>query len=157
GPMRQRCSTWSGTHIFDPAAVYAPASLDELLAVVDRCGRDGRRIKPAGALHSWSACAVTDDVSLQIGRLDRVLEIDRHRADVRAEAGIGLRGVSEAMDAAGLALPTLPNVDMIQLGGAISNATHGTCLQAGSMCSLVASLEIVVFRHGRAELLVLRR
>jgi len=74
-----------------------------------------------------------------------------------AEAGNRLRDLYEHMDAAGLALPCLPNVDTIQLGGAVSNATHGTCLEEGSMCALVIELDLVVFRGCRAEVLTLRR
>jgi hypothetical protein len=100
---------------------------------------------------------VTDDVSLQMGRLNRVLCADRDAMTIRAEAGIRLRDLYRHMDRAGLAFPCLPNVDTIQLGGAVSNVTHGTCLQTGSMCSLVVELELVVFRGGRAEVLRLRR
>jgi L-gulonolactone oxidase len=156
-PGKWQCSTWSGTHTFTPDVVYAPSSLEELIAIVETCGRAGRRMKPAGGLHSWSPCAVTDDVSLQMGRLNRVLCADRATMTIRAEAGIRLRDLYTHMDRTGLAFPCLPNVDTIQLGGAVSNATHGTCLEAGSMCSLVAELELVAFRGGRAEVLRLRR
>jgi FAD/FMN-containing dehydrogenase len=157
-------TSWSRTHVFTPRDVYAPTSVDELLAVVEEGGRAGRRLKPAGSLHSWSPCAVTDDVSVQIGRLDRVLAIDPVARTVRAEAGIRMRDLYAQMERAGVALPALPNVDTIQLGGAISNATHGTCIETGSMCSLVSEIEIVVFTpgpggaaDGRARLLTLRR
>src|SRR5471032_2219834 len=87
---------------------------------------------------------------------------------IRAEAGIRMRDLYAQMERAGLALPCLPNVDTIQLGGAIANVTHGTCIESGSMCSLVTELEIVVFRPGAdgaegarasgvAECLTLRR
>src|SRR5436190_8054382 len=59
-PGKWRLTTWGRTFAFTPDAVYAPASLDELVSVVDECGRAGRRLKPAGSLHSWSPCAVTD-------------------------------------------------------------------------------------------------
>jgi len=150
-PGKWLLSTWSRTHTFTPQAVYAPASLDELLAVVDTCGRAGKTLKPAGSLHSWSPCAVTDSVSVQTGRLTRVLDTDLERMTIRAEAGIRMRDLYAQMERAGLALPCLPNVDTIQLGGAIANATHGTCIETGSMCSLVTELELVVFRPAVAE------
>ena len=134
-----------------PSAIYAPTSLEDLLAVVDECGRAGRRVKPAASLHSWSACAVTDSVSIQLGALDRMLAVDSTAMTVRVEAGIRLRALYARLDEAGLALPSLPNVDTIQLGGAIANATHGTCIEAGSFCSLVVALELVVFQSGQAH------
>jgi FAD/FMN-containing dehydrogenase len=168
-PGRWLLSSWGRTQTFTPRAVYAPASLDELVAVVETCGRAGQTIKPAGSLHSWSACAVTDSVSVQMGRLADVLDADAERLTIHAEAGILLRDLYAHMERVGLALPCLPNVDTIQLGGAIANATHGTCIEAGSMCSLVTELEIVTFRpatggsaadvraDGVAELVTLRR
>lgn len=66
-------TNWSRTHTFMPREIHAPASLEELLAVVQAAGRAGRTVKPAGSLHSWSACAVTDDVSVQMEPLNRVL------------------------------------------------------------------------------------
>jgi L-gulono-1,4-lactone dehydrogenase len=159
-----RSSTWSRTHVFTPRDICTPRSLNELLAIVQNIGRAGRTIKPAGALHSWSACAVTDDVSLQVGQLDRVLATDVAARTIRAEAGVRMRDLYTHMEQAGLALPCLPNVDAIQLGGAIANATHGTCIQSGSMCSLVDEIELVVFRpgrvgraDGRSELMRLKR
>jgi L-gulonolactone oxidase len=137
------------SHVFTPRDVCTPRSLDELLAIVQSIGRVGRTIKPAGALHSWSTCAVTNDVSLQMGRLDRVLATDVAARIIRAEAGLRMRDLYAHMEQAGLALPCLPNVDAIQLGGAIANATHGTCIRSGSMCSLVDEIELVVFRPGR--------
>jgi hypothetical protein len=68
-PGKWRLSNWSCVHTFEPRSIYAPATLDELLAVVEQRGRSGRKLKPAASLHSWSACAVTDDVSLQMGCL----------------------------------------------------------------------------------------
>jgi L-gulonolactone oxidase len=165
-PGKWRCSSWSGTHKFTPSEIYMPRTQQELLEVVEMCGRNGKKVKPAASLHSWSETAVTEDVSLNAGLLNKVLEVDKERMTIRAEAGIRLRDLYARMNQEGLALPCLPNVDSIQLGGAIANCTHGTCIETGSMASQVHELEIVVFEskdgtrgqgNGRAKLLRLRR
>jgi len=155
---------WGGNQAFTPADTLSPASLEELLEAVTRHGRAGRKIKAVGGLHSWSACAVAEDVCLRMHRLDRVLSHDPGQRTITAEAGIQLNSLYAAMDERDLAIASIPNVDTIQLGGAIANATHGTNFSRGTMSSFVVALQVVVFQapvgdasQGKAELVTLRR
>jgi L-gulono-1,4-lactone dehydrogenase len=155
---------WGGNHVFTPADVVSPCSLNELLEAVDRYGRAGRRMKAVGALHSWSACAAAEDVCISMAGLNRPLSHDGALKTITAEAGIQLQALYREMDRHGLAIASIPNVDAVQLGGAISNATHGTNFSHGTMSSFVVQLQLVVFRapegdpsRGKAELVALRR
>jgi FAD/FMN-containing dehydrogenase len=155
---------WGGNQAFTPADTVSPRSLEELLVVVERHARAGRKIKAVGALHSWSACAVAEDVCVPMNHLDRVLAHDPEKRTITVEAGIQLRALYAEMDRRALAISSLPNVDTIQLGGAIANATHGTNFSRGTTSSFVVALQIVLFRspgadpsQGRAELCTLRR
>lgn len=155
---------WGGNQTFTPADVVSPRSLDELLAAVERYGRAGRKIKAVGGMHSWSACAVAEDVCISMAGLNRVLGHDEASKTITAEAGIQLKTLYEEMDKHDLAIASIPNVDTIQLGGAIANATHGTNFSHGTMSSFVVQLQIVVFQapegdqsRGRSELVTLRR
>jgi FAD/FMN-containing dehydrogenase len=96
-------------------------------------------------------------------RLDRLLGHDDVAKTVTFEAGIALHALYEELDRLGLAIASIPNVDTIQLGGAIANATHGTNFSRGTMSSYVQQLQVVVFRsesrdpsQGKAELVTLR-
>jgi L-gulonolactone oxidase len=155
---------WGGNQTFTPADVVSPRSLDELLEAVDRHGRAGRKIKAVGGMHSWSACAVAEDVCISMEGLDRVLAHDDASQTITAEAGIQLKALYEEMDRRDLAIASIPNVDTIQLGGAIANATHGTNFSYGTMSSFVLQLQLVIFQapdgdpsRGKAELVTLRR
>jgi L-gulonolactone oxidase len=156
-------SNWGKNHHFTPRDTETPGTLEELLALVERYGRSGRKIKAIGSLHSWSACAVAEDVCVRMDRFDRVLADDPAARTSTAQAGIKLHALYEEMDRRGMAIASMPNVDTIQLGGAISNATHGTNFSRGTMCSYVTELQIVVFQverdaaAGKAVLLTLRR
>src|SRR5579871_5683361 len=57
---------WGGNQTFTARDTVSPQSLEELLALVDAHGAAGRRVKPIGSLHSWSACAVAEDVCVQM-------------------------------------------------------------------------------------------
>ncbi|HEV3193474.1 MAG TPA: FAD-binding protein [Polyangiaceae bacterium] len=155
---------WGGNHSFTPDDTFSPQSLDELLQTVERYGIAGRKIKAVGGLHSWSACAVAEDVCVRMHRLDRLLGHDDVAKTVTFEAGIALHALYEELDRLGLAIASIPNVDTIQLGGAIANATHGTNFSRGTMSSYVQQLQVVVFQsesgdpsQGKAELVTLRR
>jgi FAD/FMN-containing dehydrogenase len=155
---------WATNQSFAPADTATPRSLAELVEVVQRHGRAGRKIKAVGSLHSWSACAVAEDVCIPMAQLDRVLAHDPQKRTITVEAGIQLRALYREMDERDLAIGSIPNVDTIQLGGAIANATHGTNLSRGTMSSFVVELQVVVFQadgsdpsRGKAELCTLRR
>lgn len=154
---------WGGNQSFTPAHVEEPRSADELIAAVEKHARAGRKIKAVGGLHSWSACAVAEDVCIRTNQLVRVLGHDAAARTITVEAGIPLRALYAEMDARALAIASIPNVDTIQLGGAIANATHGTNFSRGTMSSYVVALQIVVFRSdgdaasGKAELVTLAR
>lgn len=150
-------SNWGGNQVFSPLHVERPKSLDELLAAVEKHGRAGRKIKAVAGLHSWSACAVAEDVCIETAGLSKVLAHDPVRKTITAEAGIPLNALYLAMDERNLAIASIPNVDTIQLGGAVSNATHGTNFSRGTMSSYVTQLQIVLYRNGRAELVTLER
>jgi L-gulonolactone oxidase len=157
-------SNWGRNHKFTPRDTESPATLEELLALVEAHGKAGRKVKAIGSLHSWSACAVADDVCIRMENLSRVLAHDDVARTITAETGIKLHVLYEEMDRRNLAIASMPNVDTIQLGGAVSNATHGTNFGRGTMSSYVTQLQIVVFQapegdpaSGKAVLLTLRR
>lgn len=161
---RWRFRNWGGNQTFTAQDTVSPRSLDELIEIVGRYAAAGRKIKAIGSLHSWSACAVAEDVCVRMHHLDRVLTHDAAARTVTVEAGILLHALYAELDGRGLAIGSIPNVDAIQLGGAIANATHGTNFSHGTMSSYVRELQVVVFQapagdtsRGKAELVVLRR
>src|SRR6185312_9595560 len=94
----------------------------------------------------------------------RVLGHDEASKTITAEAGIQLKTLYEEMDRHDFAIASIPNVDTIQLGGAIANATHGTNFSYGTMSSFVVRLQLVIFQasegdpsRGRSELVTLQR
>jgi FAD/FMN-containing dehydrogenase len=147
-----------GNELDEWPAAWCPASIAPRRRLRFR-NRKGRRVAAALRRHRllWSSNPNSRYGALRGYTLG-------HDRQPQAEAGTRMRDLYAHMEQAGLALPCLPNVDAIQLGGAIANATLGTCIQHGSMCSLVDEIELVVFRpgrggraDGRSELLRLRR
>jgi len=143
-----------------PARVLRPVREAELVEAVGAAGRAGRRVRPAGAGHSFSSAAATDGVLLDLRDYARVLHVDRERARVTVEAGIRLRDLSRALDAAGLALPNLGDIDRQGLAGAVATGTHGTGARFASLAGPVVGIrlvtgagEVVAIDEGTPELL----
>lgn len=134
---------WGGNQRHQPAAVVYPADVGEVVAAVRSAAARGRRVKVAGAGHSFTGVAATDGVHVHLDRLRRILEADRDTGLVSVQAGISLRRLSEALAARGLALENMGDIDSQSLAGAISTSTHGTGARYGGLATQVAALEMV--------------
>ncbi|WP_425555212.1 MULTISPECIES: D-arabinono-1,4-lactone oxidase [Glycomyces] len=117
---------WSGTETADPARTVRPAGVEELAAAVAAAAADGLRVKAVGAGHSFSGIAVADGVQVDMGGLDQVVAVDPRSGLVTVEAGMPLWRLNEVLDAHGLALENMGDIDRQTISGAISTGTHGT-------------------------------
>ena len=67
---RQPWSDWSGQQACAPVRVSRPRSEDELSDAVRRAAAERLVVRPVGSGHSFSPVCVTDDVQLDVSRLD---------------------------------------------------------------------------------------
>ncbi len=139
-----RWRNWAGDESCDPASVLRPASIEELSAAIGRAERHGMHVRAVGAGHSFSDVACTDGLQLALDRMSGVLEVDAARRLVRAQAGITIRELSHELDAHGLAMENLGDIDVQTIAGAISTATHGTGARLGNISSQVVELTLML-------------
>jgi L-gulonolactone oxidase len=142
--LRVTWVNWAGDERCNPAVVVRPGSVEELAAAVRHGTAGERTVRVAGAGHSFGDLVATDGVLLQLDGLADVLAVDRAAGLVRVGAGIRLHSLNTALDALGLALPNLGDVDRQSVGGAISTATHGTGARLGNLATQVEELELVL-------------
>ncbi|HYB22976.1 MAG TPA: D-arabinono-1,4-lactone oxidase [Solirubrobacteraceae bacterium] len=135
---------WAGDQRCTPAALVRPASIEELSAAVAGAAERGWRVRVAGSGHSFSDVACTDGLMLDMGRMASVLDVDRDSALVRVQAGITIHALSRALDAHGLALENLGDVDAQTIAGAVSTATHGTGARLRNLSSQAVELTLVL-------------
>jgi len=135
---------FGGTVRFAPRLRYRPASAAEVLEILDRHAADTIRV--AGALHSWSEAARSDDVLLDLGYLDGV-SVERDGPAPVAVIGGGCtiaRALAQVHRLVpGFTLPGLGGGTAQTLAGAISTGTHGS--GEPSLAHFVASLELAAF------------
>jgi FAD-linked oxidoreductase len=117
--------------------VERPASEDELGRLV----AGARRVKVAGAGHSFTDIACTDGLMLDLSRMNRVLRVEGEQVTV--EAGITIRELGPALAERGLALENQGDVDAQTIAGAISTATHGTGGRFANISSQVTGVRLV--------------
>jgi FAD-linked oxidoreductase len=139
---------WAGDQVCRPASVSRPETVSELVEVV----AGANSVKVRGSGHSFSEAALTDGVMIDLGAMDRVLDVDRDSGLVRVQGGIALRDLNLALDQHGLAMENLGDIDRQTISGAISTATHGTGAQLRNISAQVAGIELVT---GSGELVSL--
>jgi L-gulono-1,4-lactone dehydrogenase len=138
---------WSRRHECRPQYYAQPATEAELEAFVGELG-GRKRIRVVGANHSWSAAGCTDEVLLNLDRLNRVLDVDADNRTVTVQAGLRLERLFEELAARGLALPIRGSVAAQSVAGAISTGTHGSAAGHGNMATAVIGLRLVVADGG---------
>jgi FAD-linked oxidoreductase len=133
---------WAGNQR-SSAAVTRPSTQDDLVTVVRQAVADGRRIKPVGHGHSFTAIAWTDDLRVELDRLNRLVSVDRAERLVTVQAGMRLTELVEVLAGYGLALPNLGDIAEQTVAGAISTGTHGTGTGFGCLSTFVEALTLV--------------
>lgn len=126
-----------------PARVERPRSQAELREIVAAAVENEEKVRVTGSGHSFTEAAMTDQVMIDMGAMNRVLEADRESGLVKVEAGIVLSDLNRELAARGLAMENLGDIDVQTIAGAISTGTHGTGARFGNLSTQVAALELV--------------
>ncbi|MFI9274734.1 D-arabinono-1,4-lactone oxidase [Kitasatospora sp. NPDC052896] len=140
-----RWSNWAGNQSAEPSRVVAPASTEELAAVVRQAAEEGRTVKAVGSGHSFTAIASAGDgVLVRPDGLTAVRELDRAAGTVTVESGLPLARLNRVLAAAGLSLTNMGDIEAQTVAGATSTGTHGTGRDSGSLAAQLTAVELVL-------------
>lgn len=134
---------WAGDQSCTPAEVLRPRSVAEVAQAVERASANRWTVRVAGAGHSFTDAVLTNGMLLSLDRMNRVLDVDRSSGLVRVEAGITLHELSPKLEAHGLAVENLGDIDVQSVAGAISTGTHGTGARLRNIPSGIRSVQLV--------------
>ncbi len=70
------------TVYFDPNKVHSPATREEILSVVYSTLESGGRLRVLGSGQSWSAVALSDDVTISLHKYRGVFRFDQAASQV---------------------------------------------------------------------------
>ncbi len=146
--LRRYTEELRGRYHSECLAVVLPADAAQVAAVVKCCAAASVSIVPqggnTGAVGGAVACA--GQVILNLGRMNRVLEVDPLNHTLRAQAGCILADVQEAAKARERFFPlSLGAQGSCQIGGNLATNAGGiNVLHYGSARDLVLGLEVVL-------------
>ena len=123
--------------------VVTPADVAAVQQAVIAAAESGRRVKPIGAGHSFTAIGVTDGVQLRPEGLSGIVAADRSTGLVTVGAGTRLHDLNAALWDHGLSMTNLGDIDVQTIAGAVSTGTHGTGARLGGIATQVRGLQLV--------------
>lgn len=135
---------WAGNAQSNPAVIHHPRSTADIVDAVGTAAATGGRIRPWGSGHSFTSVGVADSHAIDLSLFTGVTDVDMEAGLVTVRAGTTLREINSILDALGLALINLGDIDTQTISGAISTGTHGTGASLGGLASQVAALELVL-------------
>jgi FAD-linked oxidoreductase len=128
----------------DPERVHKPRSTAEIAEVVAGVAVEGRRVRAWGSGHSFTPIAVADSDALDLTAWSGIKSADIKTGLVTVRSGTSLKSLNAELDALGLAMTNLGDIDAQTVAGAISTGTHGTGARLGGIATQVAALELVL-------------
>ena len=141
---------WRGRYTGRALALAAPASTQEVAALVKLCARHHVPIVPQGG-NSGMAGGATPDASgtallLSLRRMNAIRALDSQAGQAVCEAGVILQTLHEAAAEAGMRFPvTLGGKGSATIGGLVSTNAGGTqVLRHGTMRAQVLGIEAVL-------------
>ncbi|GAA1190945.1 FAD-linked oxidoreductase [Kitasatospora gansuensis] len=136
---------WAGNQSARPSRVVAPASAEQLGEVFRQAAEQGRTVKAVGSGHSFTSIASAGDgVLVRPDGLTAVRELDRAGGTVTVESGLPLWKLNRLLEAAGLSLTNMGDIEVQTVAGATSTGTHGTGRDSGSLAAQIRAVEIVL-------------
>jgi FAD/FMN-containing dehydrogenase len=130
---------WSGSVACQPTMQAQPRGLDELCRLV----RAARQVRVVGTGHSFVPLCASDDLLLNLDRLDSAIEEQPDERQAWIPAGWKISALGAPLQAQGLGLANQGDIDTQALAGAIGTGTHGTGPGLGNLAAMVTGLRLV--------------
>lgn len=142
--MTARETNWAGNIVYRAARVARPRSVSEAQELVAA----GGQVRAVGTGHSFNRIADTRGVLISLADLPPVVNIEPGGAAVTVAGGIRYGELTERLNAAGHALPSLASLPHLSVAGAVATATHGSGDAHGNLATTVSGLELIAADGG---------
>ncbi|XP_020839638.1 L-gulonolactone oxidase isoform X2 [Phascolarctos cinereus] len=134
---------WAKTYGCHPEMYFQPTCVEEVKQVLDLARQQNKRVKATGGGHSPSDIACTDGFMIHMGKMNRILKVDKEKCQVTVEAGILLMDLNVELRKHGLALANLGAVSDVTAAGVIGTGTHNTGIKHGILSTQVVALSLL--------------
>lgn len=96
-----------------------PESLDQLEDMVRKAHESKQKIRPVGSGLSPNGIGLTRAGMVNLALMDKVLEVDKEKKLVRAEAGIRVQQLVDGIKEYGITLQNFASIREQQIGGIV--------------------------------------
>ena len=144
---QQHAATLTWLPVAAPDAVVFAESADDVVAVVRACAAHKLPLIPFGAGTSLEGHvnAPFGGISLDLGRMNRILAVNEADLDAEVEAGVSRNALNEHLRDRGLFFPLDPGAGHATLGGMASTRASGTtAMRYGTMRDNVLNVTAVM-------------
>jgi L-gulonolactone oxidase len=141
--MTQVWTNWAHQQVCVPSVIEHPGNEEELREAVRAAAQRSQTVRAVGSGHSFTDCACTDGVMIDMSAMQRTLEIDQAGGLVTVEGGIKLHALGGPLAERGLALENQGDIDRQSITGAIATATHGTGARLQNISARIVGLRLV--------------
>jgi FAD-linked oxidoreductase len=141
---KMKWKNWSGEVTCFPADIQCPTSIEEVVHLVKKCRKAGRKMRVVGSGHSFTPLVSTDEVMVTLDYLTGVISIDEEREIAEVWAGTKLKHLGAELYAYGFSQENLGDINKQSIAGAISTGTHGTGSRYGSIATQLVSITAVL-------------
>ena len=136
--------TFDGILNFKPRRTVECESLSDVSAAIVDAVSSGLKVRGFGSGCSWAPHVVTNDVCVNLYRLNKIHSVNTISKTIVVDAGVELGEVSRALAAHGLCLPSLSFHPEVTIGGAVATGTHGSSPRWGTLSDFVVSMDVVL-------------
>jgi FAD-linked oxidoreductase len=134
---------WSGSVQSIPKTIVYPASIEDVVYIVQLCRREHRTLRVVGSGHSFTPIVATGDVLVSLDRLQGIVAVDEQALTATVWGGTKLKTLGQSLFHLGLAQENLGDIDEQSIAGAIATGTHGTGRRFGNIATQVVGLTVV--------------
>jgi FAD-linked oxidoreductase len=142
-PVRPRWGNWAREQFCAPSAIVRPTSEAQLAEMVAGAAKRGERVRAVGTGHSFTDCACTDGLMVDMTGLHRVIEADPASGLVTIEGGAKLHTLGPQLADYGLGLENQGDIDAQSITGAAATATHGTGARFTNVSARIVAMRLV--------------
>ena len=141
--MSNTWHNWAGDQICAPSVIKRPTSEAELVEIVAGAAQKGERVRAVGTGHSFTDCACTDGVMIDMTGLQRVIDVDSVNGLATIEGGARLHPLLAQLAERGFGIENQGDIDKQSITGAAATATHGTGARFKNVSAQVVSARLV--------------